>query len=80
MAKKPSYQGHLLKGSKNKGTYFWLRRSFSFLVALALANWAFAHMGTIGAVVVFLVVIVVLYVFISHYVALALMAIENILS
>lgn len=80
MAKKPSYSEYLIRGSKKQGIYFWIRRVFSFLVALGMANWAFAYIGTIGALVVFLVFIVVLYVFISHYVAMALMAIENMLS
>lgn len=79
MAKKPSYGDYLIRGSKKQGIYFWLRRFSSLVLAVGLANWLALYIGTTGAAIAFVFLIVVIYLFISHYIAIALMAIENML-
>lgn len=79
MAKKPSYIKNLTNSPKKRATYFYVKRGSAFLPALACGKWLSDYsswLGWIGGVVIFFLI----YIFIAHYIALAVCAIEDAMS
>lgn len=81
MAKsKLSYADHLLRTPKKRGIYFWVRRGISFLIAISIGGWLKPYIGDIGSLIAGITVFFLVYIFISHYLALVVMAIEDMMS
>ncbi|MFW1950547.1 hypothetical protein [Acinetobacter beijerinckii] len=81
MAKrKLSYSQYLTSTPKKRGIYFWARRGISFLIAIGIGGWLKAYIGDIGSLIAGITVFFLVYIFISHYLALVVMAVEDMMS
>lgn len=81
MAKrKLSYIEHLTNSPKKRATYFWARRGISFLLAGALHVTLKPFLGDIFSVILGVISFFIIYVVFSHYLALFVMALEDMLS
>ncbi|MCH7333993.1 hypothetical protein [Acinetobacter modestus] len=81
MAKrKLSYSQYLTSTPKKRGIYFWVRRGISLLIAIGIGGWLKAYIGDIGSLIAGITVFCLIYIFISHYLALIVMAIEDMMS
>lgn len=81
MAKrKLSYSQYLTSTPKKRSIYFWARRGTSLLIALGIGGWAESYIGHTGAVIAGITIFLLVYVLISHYLALMVMAIEDMMS
>lgn len=80
MVKKLSYSQYLLSTPRKKFIYFWARRTISFLIAFGVASVLKNFIGDAGAWVSGIVTFILIYMFISHYLALLIMALEDMLS
>jgi hypothetical protein len=80
MAKKLSFTQELVRTPKQRSRYFWVRRVFSMIVALGIAGWLRHHVGDVFAIIIGITVFFPLYIYISHYVALIICAMEEIAS
>lgn len=78
--RKLSYAQHLVSTPKKRGIYFWARRGISFLIAIGFGGWIESYIGHTGAVIAGIIIFLLVYVFISHYLALVVMAIEDMMS
>lgn len=80
MAKKLSYVQYLTSSPRKKGIYFWARRGISFLLAAVLYGILKPVIGQIFGLILAVVALILIYAYISHYLALAVMALEDMLS
>lgn len=80
MAKKLSFTRELTRTPQQRSRYFWVRRIFSTIVALVVAEWLRQYVGDLFAIVLGIAVFFPLYIYISHYVALIICAMEEIAS
>ena len=81
MAKnKLSYSQYLTSTPKKRGIYFWARRGISFLIAIGIGGWLKAYIGDIGSLIAGITVFFLIYIFISHYLAIIVLAIEDMMS
>ena len=78
--RKLSYANHLIRTPKKRGIYFWARRVISFLIAIGVGGWVESYVGNTGAFIAVIVTFLLVYIFISHYLALIVMAIEDMMS
>ncbi len=78
--RKLSYAQHLVSTPKKRGIYFWARRVISFLIAIGVGGLAESYIGDTGAFIAGIAVFLVVYIFISHYLALVVLAIEDMMS
>ena len=80
MAKKPSYIQYLTSSPRKRGIYFWARRGIAFLLAIAVYSILKPMLGQILALILSVTAFVVIYAYVSHYLALIVMALEDMLS
>lgn len=79
MAKKPSYSHHLLRTQKQRSRYFWCKRVVALFGAVYIGQLTKPYVGDLY-VVVLIVAFFVVYFTVAHFVALAICAIEDMLS
>ena len=80
MAKKPSYTENLIRTPRKRSIYFWARRGISFMIALGIGGWLKLYIGDIGSLIAGTTIFFLVYIFISHYLALVVMAVEDMMS
>ncbi|MGJ8757446.1 hypothetical protein ACSFV5_07300 [Acinetobacter sp. HC8-3S] len=78
--RKLSYTQHLVSTPKKRGIYLWARRGISLLIALGIGGWIESYISHTGAIIAGITIFLLVYVFISHYLALIMMALENVMS
>ena len=80
MAKKLSYVQYLTSSPRKRGIYFWARRGISLLLAVVLYGILKPFIGQVFALILSITALIGLYMYVSHYLALAVMALEDMLS
>lgn len=78
--RKQTYSQYLISTPKKRGIYFWARRGISLLIAIGIGGWLKMYIGDIGSLIAGVAVFFLIYIFISHYLALMVMAIEDMMS
>lgn len=79
MAKKPSYSHHLLRTQKQRSRYFWCKRVVALFGAGSIGQLAKPYVGDLYLVVLIIAFFVV-YFTVAHFIALAICALEDILT
>lgn len=65
---------------RKRAIYFWARRGISFLIAFGVGSFLKQNIGEVGAWIGGITTFLAIYIFISHYLALMIMALEDMLS
>lgn len=78
--RKQTYSQYLISTPKKRGIYFWARRGISLLIAIGIGGWLKMYIGDIGSLIAGVTIFFLIYIFISHYLALIVLALEDMMS